>query len=160
MSDAAVVEPVTIRKAQMADVASISALVERFAARNLMLPRPPASIFGALRDFLVATDASERVVGCAALAIMSGDLAEIRSLAVEPEAQGLGLGRMLVQAAMGEARQLGLPKVFALTRAPGFFEKLGFEYTDMKALPQKVWTDCIHCPLFPDCDEVALIREL
>ncbi|MDI9602344.1 MAG: N-acetyltransferase [Armatimonadota bacterium] len=160
MSDATLVEPVTIRKAQIGDVAAISALVGRFAALNLMLPRSPASLFGALRDFFVATDASERLIGCAALAIMSGDLAEVRSLAVEPESQGLGLGRRLVGAAMDEARQLGLPKVFALTRAPGFFEKLGFEHTDMKALPQKVWTDCIHCPLFPDCDEVALIREL
>ena len=61
---------------------------------------------------------------------------------------------------MDEARQLGLHKVFAITREPGFFEKLGFEHTDLKALPQNVWTDCIHCPLFPDCDEVALIREL
>ena len=160
MSDATLVEPVTIRKAQIGDVAAISALVGRFAALNLMLPRSPSSLFGALRDFFVATDASERLIGCAALAIMSGDLAEVRSLAVEPESQGLGLGRRLVGAAMDEARQLGLPKVFALTRAPGFFEKLGFEHTDMKALPQKVWTDCIHCPLFPDCDEVALIREL
>ena len=94
----------------------------------------------------MATDASERLIGCAALAIMSGDLAEVRSLAVEPESQGLGLGRRLVGAAMDEARQLGLPKVFALTRAPGFFEKLGFEHTDMKALPEGL--DRLH-PLPP-----------
>ncbi|MBD3177700.1 MAG: N-acetyltransferase [Armatimonadia bacterium] len=151
---------VTIRKAQIGDVGSIAALVERFAAENLMLPRPVGSIYAALRDFIVAVDENGKVLACAALAIVSGELAEVRSLAVDPAAQGLGLGKRLTLMAVEEARDLGLPRVFALTRVPEFFERLGFVHTDMKALPQKVWNDCIHCPLFPDCDEVALIREL
>jgi amino-acid N-acetyltransferase len=79
---------------------------------------------------------------------------------VAPEAQGLGLGSLLVKEAVAEARALGVPRVFALTRVPAFFERLGFAVADMSALPQKVWRDCIHCPLFPNCDEVALVRDL
>lgn len=160
MTEVRSAQSLPIRKARIRDVHGISSLVERFAALNLMLPRPPSSIYGVIRDFFVAVDPDERVMGCVALSILTDQLAEIRSLAVDPAAQSLGLGRALVEAAMEEGRALGIPRVFALTRVPEFFEKLGFVHTDMKALPQKVWNDCIHCPLFPDCDEVALIREL
>lgn len=148
-----------IRRARLSDVSAIADLVAQFAADNLMLPRTRASVEAALRDFAVATDEGGRVVGCCALTLIGDGLAEVRSLAVAPEVQGRGIGRRLVLGALGDARELEVPRVFALTRAPGFFEKLGFSQTEMRNLPQKVWTDCVHCPLFPDCDEVALIRE-
>jgi amino-acid N-acetyltransferase len=149
-----------IRRARVVDAPSISELIARFAEENLMLPRPVSTIYPAIRDFHVAVGPGGEVEACCALAVVSDDLAEVRSLAVEPSTQGLGLGKLLVEVAIEEARALGLPKAFALTRVPEFFERLGFKHTDMKALPQKVWNDCIHCPLFPDCDEVALIKEL
>jgi len=149
-----------IRRARVADVPGISALVGRFAEENLMLPRPVSTVYPSIRDFHVAVGPSGEMVGCCALAVVSDELAEVRSLAVDPSTQGSGIGKRLVEVAINEARVLGLPKAFALTRVPEFFERLGFVHTDMKALPQKVWNDCIHCPLFPDCDEVALIKEL
>jgi amino-acid N-acetyltransferase len=149
-----------IRKARASDVAEVVELIRPYAERNLMLPRPPATVYAALRDFLVVDGAAGAVTGCCALALVSEELAEVRTLAVAESAQGLGLGKRLVLAALEEARELGIPKVFALTRVPEFFGKLGFERTEMRTLPQKVWNDCIHCPLFPDCDEIALVREV
>ncbi len=148
-----------VRKARIADVPAVAALVKMFADQNLLLPRSEAALYPALRDFHVAAAVDGAVVGCCALAIIAKDLAEVRTLAVSTELQGVGIGKRLVEATLVEARELHLERVFALTRAPGFFERLGFARTDMKSLPQKVWKDCIHCPLFPDCDEIALIRE-
>jgi len=149
----------SIRKARIEDVPTIAALVKVFADQNLLLPRSEASLYPCVRDFFVGVDDAGQVVACGALAIISDGLAEVRTLAVSHDRQGTGLGRRLVEAALEEARDLRMAKVFALTRAPEFFERLGFVRTDMQSLPQKVWKDCIHCPLFPDCDEIALIRE-
>ncbi len=149
----------TVRKARVGDAPAIADLVQPYAERNLMLPRPAASVYANLRDFFVAETTEGALVGCCALTLVSEELAEVRTLAVAEAGQGLGLGRRLVEATLEEARVLGIPRVFALTRVPGFFEKLGFARTEMRTLPQKVWNDCIHCPLFPDCDEIALIRD-
>jgi amino-acid N-acetyltransferase len=150
----------TVRKARIGDALEIVELVRPFAERNLMLPRPAASVYASLRDFFVAEAPDGSLVGCCALALVSEELAEVRTLAVAEAAQGSGLGRELVAATLEEARALGIPCVFALTRVPVFFEKLGFVRTEMRTLPQKVWNDCIHCPLFPDCDEIALVLEV
>jgi amino-acid N-acetyltransferase len=151
---------VTIRRARVPDAPAIVELVRPFAEANLMLPRPAASVYTHLRDFHVAERPDGTVVGCCALSLLGEDLAEVRTLAVHEAAQGTGAGKRLVAAALEEAVELGVPRVFALTRVPGFFEKLGFERTEMSSLPQKVWNDCIHCPLFPNCDEIALVREV
>ena len=71
-----------------------------------------------------------------------------------------GIGGRLVQACLGEARSLGIERVFALTYRPDFFGALGFRRVDKSELPHKVWQDCVHCAKFPDCDEVAVMREI
>ena len=152
-------EQFRIEKATMADAPAIQELVNSFASLGEVLPRPLAEIYEQLRDFLVVHD-NERLVACAALHIMWEDLAEIRSLAVLDEWQEKGVGALLVEACLDEARALSIPTVFALTRQPGFFERLGFHQADVMALPRKVWGECFRCPKFPNCDEVAVVIEL
>jgi amino-acid N-acetyltransferase len=116
-------------------------------------------IFEAIRDFYVFVE-GERVVGAAALNICWEDLAEVRSLVVDENHNGRGIGRYLVEACIAEARQLGIGRVFALTYQQTFFEKLGFQVIEKSELPQKIWGDCIKCAKFPECDEIALSLSL
>ena len=152
-------EQFPIEKATMADAPTIQGLVSGLASLGEMLPRPLAEIYEQLRDFLVVRD-NERLVACAALHIVWEDLAEVRSLAVLDEWRDKGVGALLVEACLDEARALGIVTVFALTRQPSFFERLGFHQADMMDLPRKVWGECFRCPKFPNCDEVAVIIEL
>ena len=81
-------------------------------------------------------------------------------MTVLEEERRRGIGSELVKACLREARRLGIPKVFALTYKPSFFQKFGFGIVDKAALPHKVWSDCLKCVKFPDCDEIAMIRQL
>lgn len=148
-----------IRKAKAADAKVIQKLINTFAARDEMLPRALNSIYENIRDFHIIEEESG-VVGCCALHVTWGDLAEIRSLAVDETTQGRGYGRLLVERCLDDARELGLPKVFALTYVPDFFEKLGFLRINKSELPHKIWSECINCPKFPDCGEEAVQLEL
>ncbi|OPX23686.1 MAG: GNAT family N-acetyltransferase [Planctomycetales bacterium 4484_123] len=148
-----------VRPATMCDADAVHQLVNYYAEQGLMLHRSLESIYESLRDFLVCCR-DGRVVGCVALRLYWRDLAEIRSLAVSREHRGRGIGRELLLGAVQEARNLCLPRVFALTYEPAFFEKFGFRTVDKDALPPKVWRDCIHCPKADACDEVAVILEL
>jgi len=145
-----------IRKARLADVQDLYKLINSFAEKNAMLPRSLNAIYENIRDFHVF-EHEGRVVGCCALHITWEDLAEIKSLAVDEAFHGKGYGRRLVEACLAEARELGVPKVFALTYVPEFFEKLGFVRVDKAILPHKIWSECINCPKFPDCGEEAVI---
>lgn len=144
-----------IRKARIPDAIEIQKLINSFAEKDQMLPRALSAIYENLRDFFVL-DKDGRVVGCGALHIAWEDLAEVKSLAIADEAQQQGLGKALVEACLDEARELGIPTVFALTYIPGFFEKLGFHRVDKGTLPHKIWSECINCPKFPDCAEEAV----
>ena len=95
-------------------------------------------------------------MGCASLQVVWENLAEIKSLAVKRENWGGGIGTHLVQACLDDAREIRMPTVFVLTRETGFFKKFDFEPIDKSQLPQKVWSDCVVCPKFPDCDEEAM----
>jgi amino-acid N-acetyltransferase len=145
-----------LRKARVGDVETIQLLVNSFAERGEMLARPLSEIYENLRDFMVA-EIDGQVVGCVALHINWSDLVEVKSLAVQPDHQGRGIGRRLVEACLDEARNLGLATVFALTLAPTFFEKIGFNRGVVDELPRKVWVECYRCPKFPKCDEVAML---
>ena len=148
-----------VRQARITDVPGIAALVDRFAGRGLILPRPTEEIYQSLREWMVAEQAGQ-IIGCGALVILWADLAEIRSLVVVPEVQRTGVGRGLVTALMNEAAELKLPQVFALTRKSGFFLKLGFRVVPRESLPRKIWKDCITCTKFMGCDEVAVVRQV
>lgn len=144
-----------IRKARIPDVKVIHKLLLIYAQQGLMLSRSLSDIYEALRDFYVIEEQGQ-VIGTVSLHICWEDLAEVRSLAVSPDHMRQGVGRLLVQSCIDEARQLGLKKLFALTYQPGFFSKMGFHLIEKSELPQKIWGDCIKCPKFPDCDETAM----
>jgi amino-acid N-acetyltransferase len=146
-----------VRHAKISDAKSISALINCYAEHDKMLFRSLADIYEKLQLFVVAEE-DGAVVGCCALEIIWSDLAEVKSLAVGPEHQGRGIGRALVEASVEQARRLGVPRVFALTLEPRFFEKLGFAVLGMDELPMKVWSDCARCPKQQDCDEIAVAR--
>jgi amino-acid N-acetyltransferase len=150
-----------LRPATVGDAESIFKLVNHYASMAQMLPKSQNQIYQNIRDFLVVVDQGQGcVVGCGALHVLWDDLAEIRSLAVVEESRGQGLGHKIVEQLIEDGRQLGLPTVFALTYAPRFFESLGFRVVDKDSLPRKIWVDCIDCPKFPNCDEIAVIREV
>lgn len=146
-----------VRKALMRDVPELLRIINGFAARGAMLPRTEFEMAENLRDFTVAC-VDGRLVGCGALHFYTPQTAEIRSLAVAAEFQGSGAGRKIVQMLEIEARESGLASVFAFTYIPRFFEKLGFHEIDRGELPLKAWKDCLRCPKFQCCDEIAVIK--
>lgn len=149
----------TIRKAVLFDAPDILQLVNRLAADRLMLPRSPASVVENIRDFVVA-EVGGSFAGCGALAVIWSDIGEVRSIAVAPDHQGTGLGIRMARALLTEAEELGLARVMAFTYVPEFFGKLGFRVVEHASLPHKVFNDCLNCPKFHECDEVAVLLEL
>ena len=149
-----------IRQARIKDVKEIHLLLKHFAAEGLLLARSISSLYDQLRDFIIFEDSDGTILGVCALHIIWEDLAEIRSLAVKEAAQKKGVGHLLVEHCLQEAEGLGLERVFTLTYQAEFFRKQGFVDIDKKDLPHKIWGDCIHCTMFPDCDEEALIRTM
>ncbi len=148
-----------LRRARAGDVAAIHKLINHFAEQDEMLPRALNELYENLRDYFVIENEGD-VVGCCALHVTWSDLAEVKGLAVTEAHQGKRLGHQLVKACLEDARNLGLPRVFVLTYIPGYFERFGFECIEKSELPQKVWSECIRCPKFPDCGEVSMVIDL
>ena len=148
-----------IRKAKVKDIKQIQGLINYFAEEDLMLPRSLNELYENLRDFWVYED-NKIIVGCAALHISWEDLAEIKSLAVHKDWQSKGIGKTMILACIKEARELGAKKVFVLTYHLKYFNKLGFKRIKHEDLPHKIWAECINCPKFPDCQEIALIKTI
>lgn len=150
---------VAIERARLDDAPQIVAIVNGWADRGEMLHRTVEEIYEAIRDFRVARVDGE-IIGCAALHIMGSDLAEVRSLAVREDIHGGGIGGSLVRDCLSEAGDLGLERVFALTYRPGFFERQGFRIANVMEFPRKVWNECVRCPFFTNCKEVAVVIDL
>jgi amino-acid N-acetyltransferase len=148
-----------IRNANVSDVKAIHGLINAYAERDQMLFRSMADIYKNLQTFFVV-ELDGQVVGCCALEVIWADLAEIKSLAVDEAHKSRGAGSTLVNAAVEQAKRLGLPQVFGLTLKPQFFEKLGFKVADKSALPMKVWSDCARCSKQQNCDETAVIKQI
>lgn len=150
--------PLEFRKAKMSDVEAIHELINGYAEQGLMLPRSRSMLYENIREFTVIVEGTT-LIGTGSLHIVWEDLAEIRALALRPEYTNRGLGRELVRRLLEEARELEIKRVFALTYQPGFFERCGFRLIQKEEMPQKVWKECINCPKFPHCDEVAVLYE-
>ena len=149
----------SIEPARLSDAQAIHELVTYWANKGDMLHRPINEIYEAIRDFKVAR-MDGAVIGCGSLHIMGADLAEVRSLAVAEDVQARGVGAGLVKACVEDALAFGLERVFALTYRPGFFEKQGFRVANVMEFPEKVWNECVRCPLFTNCKEVAVVLPL
>jgi amino-acid N-acetyltransferase len=148
-----------LEKAKIGDVPKIQQLVNSFADKGEMLARPLSEIYENLRDYFVVRE-DDKIIGCVALHVSWVDLAEIKALAVSENSQRKGLGAELVKACIEEAKELEISLLFCLTYKPVFFGKQGFTEVDKMTLPKKVWTECFHCPKFPDCGETAMILPL
>jgi N-acetylglutamate synthase-like GNAT family acetyltransferase len=153
-------EQISLRMAQLADIAAIVALVNGYAVDKLMLPITAERVVLALDDFIVAVDARGRVCGCGALREYSPSLAEVASLAVARDARGSGLGRLLVAELEALARMRGIDELFALTMSAGFFERAGYASTERARYPEKIRRDCASCARRFDCAEVCVSRVL
>jgi amino-acid N-acetyltransferase len=149
----------TIRKASMLDIHQLLRLINGYAAKGVMLPRTEFEMSENIRDFMLAFE-GDQLVGCGALHFYTPTSGEVRSLAVEPTAKSRGVGRALVEALEKEARECGLHTIFAFTYVPGFFGKLGFLEVERGELPLKAWKDCLRCPKFSCCDEIAVVKYL
>ncbi len=149
-----------IRKAKVQDIQSIKKLVEPYGKTGAMLPISLAELYDRLRSYFIFEDMVEGIVGTAALHVTWDDLAEIRSLAVAKSHKGRGIARALVAECLAEAADLGVGRVFVLTYVPEFFVRVGFEEFDKNKLPHKIWSECLKCAKFPECDETAMIKKL
>jgi len=146
-----------LRKAGIKDIKQIHSIINYSASKGEMLPRSLGELYDNMRDCFVYEE-NGAIVGAGALHICWDDLAEIRSLCVAEAFRGKGIGRTLVNACIDEAYNFEIERVFLLTYQEEFFKKCGFKTVDKKELPQKIWSDCIKCPKFPECDEIAMVK--
>lgn len=149
----------TLRSAKLTDIPELLDVINAYASQGIMLPRTEFELAENIRDFVVALEHT-RIVGCGALHFYTPRSAEVRSLAVSPQNKAGGVGRQIVEALEVEAREHELQSIFAFTYVSGFFEKLGFFQVDRGELPLKAWKDCLRCPKFQACDEIAMLKQL
>ena len=151
--------PALLRRARVADVVPMQRLINRFAERGEMLSRALHELYEGLRDFYVIEEDGD-IVACAAVHINWANLAEVKSVAVAEHCQRRGYGRMLVNACIEDARELGVATLYCLTYRLEFFHSLGFAEVERSTLPRKVWSECVRCPKFMNCTEIAMARQV
>ena len=154
MDDDLHIEPATLR-----DMDSVHELVTSFANRNEMLHRPLSELYENFRDYFVVKDEG-RVVACGSVHVVWNDLAEIKAVGVREEYQSQGWGKRMIAQCMEAAREMGIATVFVLTHKTGYYDQLGFEEINVTSLPRKVWGECLRCPKFPNCNEIAMVYHL
>jgi amino-acid N-acetyltransferase len=148
-----------VRKAILSDVGPLLRLINGYASLGMMLPKTEFELSEGIRDFTLALSGSQ-MVGCGALHFYGPTTGEVRSLAVDTQWRNRGVGRRLMEGLDAEARANGLHLIFAFTYVPDFFGRLGFVEADRGELPSKVWKDCLRCPKFQCCDEIAMRKIL
>ena len=148
-----------VRAAHSEDIQTMVRIIAHHAAQGVMLPRSASALAATLNSYVVA-DLGGEVIGCGGLHQYTTDTAELIAVATAPENSPDGTGRALVDALIERARVDHITRVFALTLAPGFFTKMGFHTVEHRELPLKVWTDCVACPKYGNCDEIAMVLDL
>jgi amino-acid N-acetyltransferase len=149
------------------------ALINPFAASNLMLPRGPQYLYENIHDFVVAvendlstdidqqhTTVPNRILGCCSLHVLWRDIAEIRALAIDPDFQHKGIGMALVEYLKQESYELKIKSLYTFTMTTDFFNSMGFKLMDKEDLPPKLWGECSRCPKYFQCDEVGMVYHL
>ena len=149
-----------IRRARLEDVEPMYWLLEGYAKQGLVLPRQIQDIYRNVREFIVAVDEKDQVLGCGGLRIYTPVLGEIVALAVNENCHGQGVGRRIVETLLRDARGMDLCRVFAMTLQPVFFEKLGFEAQHIALFPEKIAIDCSGCAKRATCAEITMVLDL
>jgi N-acetylglutamate synthase-like GNAT family acetyltransferase len=150
------------RTARLSDAAAVHRVIAHYAGEGLLLPRTEAEIREHIGRFLVLVEKNgkeDKVLGCVALEPYGTDLAEIRSLAVAPDARGHGrnVGDRLMKAVIDTARRRKIARLFAVTHRPDFFSRYGFTPGPRQSVPEKVARDCVGCPKERKCTLVATV---
>ena len=148
-----------VRKARLQDATHVFDLVNSLSGDGTLLKRTFAEICENIRDFTVAESDGGVFLGCGALHFYGPHLTEVRSIVVQPEAKGQGVGGRILGSLIDEAEEHGIHSICLFTRVPDFFFKFGFRPVDDKAeLPDKIFKDCQNCPRLARCDEIAMVR--
>ncbi|WP_375105461.1 N-acetyltransferase [Paenibacillus sp. RS8] len=150
---------VICRNAVVEDVEPLYLMIEEYAQRGIMLPRSRQALTRQIDQFVIA-EIEGRFVGCGSLFKLGNDLVEIRSIGLNDEGKGKGIGSMILAKLVEEAKNQKIPKVMALTYAVDFFLRNGFEVVEKEIFPEKVWTDCVNCKKQHACDEIAVLKML
>ena len=128
-----------IRRARTKDVRAIRALVDTYTEDRRLLSKATVTLYESVQEFWVAVDERDEVLGCGALHVMWEDLAEIRTVAVDPACRGRKIGHKLVDHLLDQARELGVARVFCLTFETRFFGSFGFTEIDGAPVPHAVY---------------------
>lgn len=150
---------ITLRSASPADATKLHALIVANLEEGHLLPRTLSELTAHADRFVVAVR-GRRIAGCAELAPLSPQVAEVRSLAVDARDRSSGIGAMLVDELRRRARCNGYEKLCAFTHAPGYFIHMGFSIVPHLWLSEKIFTDCVKCPLFRQCGQYAMVVPL
>jgi len=150
---------ITLRTADPAHASKIHTLISANLVEGHLLPRTLAELTTHAGRFVVALR-GRKVVGCAELAPLSPQVAEVRSLAVDESARHAGVGSQLVEELRQRARREGYDKLCAITHAPAYFSHMGFSIVPHLWLTEKIFTDCVKCPLFQRCGQFAMVLPL
>lgn len=146
------------RKPVFDDIETIFKLINDYAAEGVMLSKSRSILYETIREMIVAVE-DGKVIGVGALHVTWNELAEVRSMAVDRDHTRRGIGGAIVRRLIDEGKAFGVKKFFTLTYKPGFFQTLGFRTITKDELPHKIWRECIDCPKFPNCDEIAMLLD-
>ncbi|MEK3716852.1 GNAT family N-acetyltransferase [Paenibacillus sp. FSL R7-0333] len=134
-------------------------MIEEYARQGIMLPRSRQALTRQIDQFVIA-EIGGKFVGCGSLFRLGSDLVEVRSIGLNDAGKGKGVGTMILEKLVEEARRQQIPKIMALTYAVDFFLKNGFDVVQKEIFPEKVWTDCVNCKKQYACDEIAVLKRL
>jgi len=150
---------IKLRTADASDARRLYTLIQANLAEGHLLPRTLDELTVHASRFVVAVRA-RKIIGCAELAPLSAQVAEVRSLAVDASARGGRVGIAIVDELRRRARREGFEKLCAFTHAPGYFIHMGFSIVPHLWLAEKVFTDCVKCPQFRQCGQYAMVVPL
>lgn len=134
----------SLRPARTGDVAAIKKLVAPLAERRILMAKETVAYYESLQEFRIAESSDGDIIGCGALHVMWEDLAEVRTLAAAADWRGKGVGHVLVQQLLEDAKALGVSRVFCLTFEVDFFKRHGFEVmADQSAVDPEVYSELL-----------------
>jgi amino-acid N-acetyltransferase len=150
---------ITLRTAETSEAKKLYALIQANLEEGHLLPRTLSELTVHAARFVVAVR-GRKIIGCAELAALSVNVAEVRSLAVDAAARGSRVGVMIVDELRRRARREGFERLCAFTHAPGYFTHIGFSIVPHTWLLEKIFTDCVKCPQFRRCGQYAMVVPL